>query len=451
MNTPTAAPAITTDTVNANVSGLEQQLKQAKQAFYQMAKLTTCQKNDALTIMAQLIEANKDKWLAANQQDLTENTTGLDAALQQRLKLDAGKIQQLVQGVEQVVSLADPCGKLLEKTLLDDGLILEKKSVPLGLIGIIFEARPDVMPQILSLILKSGNAVVFKGGAETKHTNQAFMNYVVKPLSQACPYLPEGWATLLESRAEVQAMLAYHQYVDLVIPRGSNQLVQHIMSNTRIPVLGHADGVCHQFVHHTANIPQAIDIAIDSKIQYPAACNALETLLVEQRISPAFLTAFAPQAQAAGITLKACENALPYLPNALPATPEDWVTEYGDTTLAVKVVESLEAAVSHINTYGSHHTDGIICNDDFAQALFLSMVDSASVFANCSTRFADGFRYGLGAEIGISTARTHARGPVGLEGLVSYKYQLIGSGQVVKDYVGTHPKSHFKHQSIITH
>jgi glutamate-5-semialdehyde dehydrogenase len=428
---------------------LASQLKEAKQAFYQMAKLTTCQKNDALAMMAQLIEQNKHHWLEANAKDLQENATGVDTALLQRLKLDEGKIVELVKGIQQVITLEDPCGKLLGKTELDEGLVLEKKSVPLGLIGIIFEARPDVMPQILSLILKSGNAVVFKGGSETKHSNQAFMDFVVNPLTQACDYLPAQWATLLESREAVHAMLQYHQYVDLVIPRGSNQLVQHIMANTRIPVLGHADGVCHLYVHPSANIAEAINIAIDAKIQYPAACNALETLLVDAAIAPAFFSVFAPIALAEGITLKACPRALVYLPEAHPATQEDWVTEYGDCTLAVKIVDGLEAAVAHINTFGSHHTDGILCNDAFVQALFLAMVDSASVFANCSTRFADGFRYGLGAEIGISTARTHARGPVGLEGLVSYKYQLVGSGQVVKDYVGAFPKSHFTHQIVV--
>ena len=437
---------MTTACQSTNHPQVAVQLEQGKQAFYQMAKLTTCQKNDALALMAQLIEQNKHHWLEANAQDLQENQTGMDASLLQRLKLDQGKIVQLVQGIEQVMNLEDPCGKLLGKTELDAGLMLEKKSVPLGLIGIIFEARPDVMPQILSLILKSGNAVVFKGGTETRRSNQAFMAYVVKPLTEACEYLPQGWATLLESREAVQTMLQYHQYVDLVIPRGSNQLVQHIMANTRIPVLGHADGVCHLYVHPSAAIQDAVNIVMDSKIQYPAACNALETLLVDEAIAPAFFSVFAPVAKAEGITLKACPRSLPYLPNAQPAVDADWETEYGDLTLAVKVVENLETAVTHINRYGSHHTDGILCNDAFVQALFLAMVDSASVFANCSTRFADGFRFGLGAEIGISTARTHARGPVGLEGLVSYKYQLVGSGQVVKDYVGANPKSHFTHK-----
>ena len=440
---------MTTSCQSSTHTQLASQLKQAKQAFYQMAKLTTCQKNDALALMAQLIDQNKHRWLEANLTDLQTNQTGIDASLLQRLKLDEGKIVQLVQGIDQVISLEDPCGKLLGKTELDAGLVLEKKSVPLGLIGIIFEARPDVVPQILSLILKSGNAVVFKGGTETKQSNQAFMDYVVKPLTQACDYLPQSWVTLLESREEVQAMLQYHQYVDLVIPRGSNQLVQHIMANTRIPVLGHADGVCHLYVHPSASMAEAVNIAIDSKIQYPAACNALETLLVDKAIAPAFFSVFAPVAKAEGITLKACPHAMAYLPEAAPATEADWTTEYGDLTLAVKIADSLEDAVTHINTFGSHHTDGILCNDAFVQALFLAMVDSASVFANCSTRFADGFRFGLGAEIGISTARTHARGPVGLEGLVSYKYQLVGCGQVVKDYVGTSPKSHFTHKIMV--
>lgn len=427
---------------------LEAQLAAGKRAFGLMSRLTTDQKNEALEQLACRIEAEQAALLAANALDLAENKDTLDAALYQRLKLDEGKLQQLVQGIRQLKQLADPCGQLLARTELDEGLVLEKRHVPLGLIGIIFESRPDVPAQVLSLILKSGNAVVFKGGKEAKHSNQAFMERVVAPLTQQLDYLPEGWATMIESREEVQAMLAYSQYVDLVIPRGSNALVQQIMASTSIPVLGHADGICHQYVHPSADMAKALEVVIDSKIQYPSACNALETLLVDAAIADAFLPLLAPRCEAEGITLHACPQSLPLLPKASPATESDWRTEYGNLTLAVKVVDNLEAAIEHINAYGSHHTDGILAEEGFAQALFLAAVDSASVFANASTRFADGFRYGLGAEIGISTARTHARGPVGLEGLVSYKYTLVGGGNVVRDYVGTEPARQFTHRVL---
>jgi glutamate-5-semialdehyde dehydrogenase len=440
LNTPTpeTAPEAT----------LEATLAQAKQAFYAMAQLGNDQKTEALEALAEQITTATPLLLAANAKDLAENEGHLDEALYQRLKLDEGKLAQVVAGIRQVAQLPNPCGQLLSRMALDEGLVLEKKTVPLGLIAIIFESRPDVMPQILALILKSGNAVVFKGGSEAKHSNQAFMQHVLAPVQAQLGTLPTGWATLLEDRAQVQAMLAFPQYVDLVIPRGSNELVQHIMAHTRIPVLGHADGVCHLYVHPSANLAQAVAVIEDSKTQYPAACNALETLLVDAAVPAEFWPQLAAMAQRAGIGLRACPHSLSLLPQAQPATEADWTTEYGNLTLAVKVVANQAEAMAHINRYGSHHTDGILAEEAFAQELFLSAVDSASVFANASTRFADGFRFGLGAEIGISTARTHARGPVGLEGLVSTKFYLRGHGQVVSDYSGLHPAKQFTHQVL---
>ncbi|XVJ52049.1 MAG: glutamate-5-semialdehyde dehydrogenase [Vampirovibrio sp.] len=425
---------------------IETQLKAGKQAFQVMSCLSSTQKNDALDTLATLIETAKEALLEANAQDLIQNKGDLDDALYQRLKWDEGKLAQVVQGIRQLKTLEDPAGKILAVTELDEGLILTKRSVPLGLIGIVFESRPDVMPQILSLILKSGNAVVFKGGREAIASNRAFMTHVVDPLTQACDFLPAQWVTLLESREDVHAMLQFPQYVDLVIPRGSNALVQHIMEQTRIPVLGHADGVCHQYVHASAHLDRAVDVIIDSKVQYPSACNALETLLVEASIAQDFFTLFTPRAQEEGISCHACPRAMPFIPNALVAQESDWHTEYGTRHLSIKMVDELEEAIQHINTYSSHHTDGILAEDPLAQTRFLSAVDSASVFVNASTRFADGFRYGFGAEIGISTARTHARGPVGLEGLVSYKFQLEGQHHVVKDYVGVTPHRSFTHR-----
>lgn len=422
-------------------------LQQAKEAFQAMACLTTAQKNEALETLARLIDDNPTMLLEANQKDLAANEGQLAPALFQRLKLDEGKLTQLVQGLRDVTRLADPTGQVTLRTELDSGLILERRTVPLGLIGIIFESRPDVMPQIMALILKSGNAVVFKGGREAQHSNAAFMA-LADQLAHQCPFLPPAWVTLLESREDVQAMLAYPQFVDLVIPRGSNALVQHIMANTRIPVLGHADGVCHLYVHPSANLDEALPVIIDSKTQYPSACNALETLLVDAAVAEAFLPRLWEAAQQASITLKVDDRCLPWLPGAELATEEDWRTEYGNLTLAIKLVDSLPEAVAHINRYGSHHTDGILAQDAEAIARFVQQVDSASVFANASTRFADGFRYGFGAEIGISTARTHARGPVGLEGLVSTKYVLTGQHHQVAQYVGATPQRHFTHRPL---
>jgi glutamate-5-semialdehyde dehydrogenase len=428
---------------SATVS-VEALLKAAREASYQMAQLPSEKKDAILERFAQLLEENTDWLLAENKRDLESQEGQIAPAMYQRLKLDAAKIRQLAQGMRDIVRLPDPIGRTLDRTLLDDGLELEKRSVPLGVIGIIFESRPDVIPQILSLILKSGNAVVLKGGREALHSNRAFMELVSK-LSQAFPELPPAWAQLLDSREAVHEMLKYPQYVDLVIPRGSNQLVQSIMEATRIPVLGHADGVCHLYVHRSADPETAVPIVIDAKAQYPAACNALETLLVDEAIAANFLTALQVHTRQTGITLKGCERTRQLLGDIPAADEADWRTEYGDLTLAVKLVDSPEEAIAHINHYGSHHTDGILAEDRAVQEQFLNGVDSASVFVNASTRFADGFRYGFGAEIGISTARTHARGPVGLDGLVTYKYRLMGSGQKVADYVGEHARP-FKHE-----
>lgn len=415
-------------------------LRQSKDSFYAMATLSSEQKNAALNVFARLLEEQADALLAANRKDLQEaESVGISPVLYQRLKLDADKLSQLAQGVRDVMRLPDPVGRVLTRTCLDDGLILEKQTVPLGVIGIIFESRPDVLPQILSLILKSGNAVVFKGGSEARHSIAAFME-VVAQLNRECPALPPHWATMLDTRKAIRGILNYPQYVDLVIPRGSNQLVQSVMEATRIPVLGHADGVCHLYAHADADVEKSVTVAIDAKTQYPAACNALETLLLHEAIAPAFLNAFATASQKAGLLLRGCDKTRALLPNIPLATEVDWITEYGDLTLSVKIVSSLDEAIGHINRYGSHHTDAILAKDGNDIETFLNAVDSACVFSNASTRFADGFRFGLGAEIGISTAKTHARGPVGLEGLVIYKYKLRGDGQVVADYVGNGKK-----------
>jgi glutamate-5-semialdehyde dehydrogenase len=425
---------------------IERVLQESRNASFTLATLSSEQKNQALLTLADLVEQQADALLTANAQDLQEQKDLLAPSLYQRLKLDAAKLAQLSQGIRDVARLDDPAGRILQRTLLDDGLELVRETVPLGVIGVIFESRPDVFPQIIALTLKSGNAVVLKGGKEAHHSNKAFYE-LAQSLCQQCPWIPDGWVSLLSSREDVKEMLNYPQYVDLVIPRGSNELVQSIMASTHIPVMGHADGVCHAYVHASADLAQAVAIALDAKTQYPAACNALETLLVDAAVADAFLPLFGNAAGSAGVSLRGCPEVCRVLPNVAPATDADWRTEYGNLTLSIKVVPSLEAAMAHINHFGSHHTDAILAQDPQALEQFLNTVDSACVFANASTRFADGFRFGFGAEVGISTAKTHARGPVGLDGLVIYKYKLRGAGHTVQPYVGNNPKP-FLHQSL---
>jgi glutamate-5-semialdehyde dehydrogenase len=278
--------------------------------------------------------------------------------------------------------------------------------------------------------------VVLKGGRETGNSNRAFMKIVAEVGEKLDGLLPEGWAQLVDTREAFHELLKYPEYVDLVIPRGSNELVRQIQQSTQIPVLGHADGICHVYIHGEADIEKAVRVAIDSKTQYPAVCNAAETLLVDRKIARVFLPAFQRSARPKEVEIIGCEETHQILPDSRLATEEDWKTEYLDNRLAIRVVDGLDAAVDHINTYGSHHTDTIVTEDETAREAFIERVDSASVMANASTRFADGYRYGLGADVGISTLKTHARGPVGLEGLTIYKYVLRGEGQVVADFVG---------------
>ena len=398
----------------------------------------------ALWRFAELLEHRRADLLAANRRDLDEQRGQIDAALFQRLQLDDSKIDALAGGVRSLAESPDPVGRVQQRTRLDTGLELERCAVPIGVIGVVFESRPDVIPQILSLVLRSGNVAILKGGREALHSNRAFMQ-LVDTLNGEFAALPARWATLLESREQIRAILDYPEYVDLVIPRGSNELVRSIQDSTRIPVLGHAEGICHAFVHASAAIEQAVAIAIDSKAQYPSACNALETLLVDRACVARFLPPFAGAADAAGIVLRGCEATRALLPQIAAASERDWRTEYGDLTLAIRVVDGIEAAIEHINRYGSGHTDAILTTDEQAGEQFLDRVDSASVFVNASTRFADGYRFGLGAEVGISTNKTHARGPVGVEGLMIYKYRLRGQGQIVADYSGHNARA-FRHE-----
>jgi len=417
----------------------------AKSASIQLAAVKTDVKNKALAEIAEALRENSAEIVSANEQDLTDaQKSNLSAPLLKRLKFDEQKIADVCAGIESLIKIDDPVGRTIRSTELDGGLELYKVSCPIGVIGVIFESRPDALVQISTLCLKSGNAVLLKGGSEAQHSNKILADVVSRASEKAG--IPKGWLGLMETRADVAEILKMDQYIDLLVPRGSNEFVRHIMDNTNIPVLGHAEGICHVYVDAGADVDMAIRIAVDSKCQYVAACNSVETMLVHYGIAEEFL----PQVKAAleekGVELRGCEKTAAII-EVKAVTEEDWSTEYLDYILSIKVVGSPPEAIEHINRYGSGHTDAIITNDSGAAEEFMDLVDSANVFWNCSTRFSDGYRYGLGAEVGISTNKIHARGPVGMEGLLIYKWKLLGSGQVVADYSGSGGKR-FTHKKL---
>jgi glutamate-5-semialdehyde dehydrogenase len=343
--------------------------------------------------------------------------------------------------------LADPINRQLAVTELDDGLTLYKESCPIGVIGIVFEARPEIVPQIAALALKSGNAVILKGGSEAVNSNQALVSIWSDALSHFFD-IPADAINLLYTRADVEEMLSLEDEIDLIIPRGSREFVRHVAERSSIPVLGHGEGNCHVYVDSMADVQKALNIAFDSKVQYPAACNAMETLLVHEKIADAFLTEMISRFQAAGVEVRGCPQTVKLAQGrgVIPANEDDWAREYSDLIVAIKVVNGTNEAIEHINRYGSGHTEAIVTEDADGASYFMKLVDAAGVYHNVSTRFADGFRYGFGAELGISTGKLHARGPVGLEGLTTYKYKLIGDGQTVASYVSG--ERTFRHRRI---
>ena len=399
------------------------------------------QRADALQAMADALAEGADTIVAANLDDLERSAAeGLAPALMSRLKLDAAKLAGAIDGVRKLATLPDPLGRRQLHRELDQGLVLERITVPLGVVGVIFEARPDAVVQIASLAIRSGNGAMLKGGSEARCTNEAVMEALKLGLDRSA--VSADALTLLTTRQESLALLRLDGLVDLIIPRGSNELVRFIQDNTRIPVLGHADGICHLYVDAAAEVEQAVRIAIDSKTQYPAACNAIETLLVHESIAPAFLASAVPAFQSAGVSLRGDERSRE-LGVSDAASDEDWRTEYLDLILSVRVVSSMDAALDHIRRHGSRHTEAIATADERAAERFLAAVDSAGVYHNCSTRFADGFRYGFGAEVGISTQTLPPRGPVGLDGLVTYRYRLRGDGHIAADFAdGTRRFTH---------
>jgi len=429
--------------INLPLSAIAQQTQQAAR---QLAQLPSDTKNTIIESVAQSLEANTEEITTANQKDLDAALAdNLAKPLYSRLKLDPIKLKGAIQGVRSVANLPDPTGEITLHRELDNGLTLKRIGVPLGVLGIIFESRPDAVMQISTLAIKSGNGVILKGGREAIRSCTALVNAIRQGIANAGAN--PNIVQLLTTREETNALLALDKYVDLIIPRGSNQFVQYVQANTRIPVLGHADGICHLYVDSTADIQQTTAIAVDAKVGYPSACNAIETLLVHQDIAEKALPALAKALQAEGVELRGDAQSQKIVNSIKAATEEDWSTEYSDLILAVRIVESTEAAIDHINTYGSRHTEAISTTNQTTADTFMANVDAAGVYHNCSTRFADGFRYGFGAEVGISTQKMPPRGPVGLEGLVTYKYQLVGDGHIVATYSGENAKA-FTHRDI---
>lgn len=425
-------------------------VKNAKDSTYKLQSLSTDIKNKALLKIADKLEQNKNIIFEANKKDLEYAKKLLDEnkislSMFNRLKLDENKMIDIISGIKDVVKLEDPINKVLLETELDDNLLLKKISCPIGLIAVIFEARPDVISQISSLCIKSSNAVILKGGAEGENTNKAIFNIINETL-ESIEDFPKNSVNLVFTRDDIKELLSMDKYVDLIIPRGGNSLVQYIKSNTNIPVLGHADGICHLYIDESANQEKALKICLDSKSQYPSACNAVETILINKNIANEYLPKLYNLFKENNIKMNGCEEVIKILNQSDIGEVKEWHLEYGDKEASLKIVENTEEAYNHINKYGSHHTDSIVSENKDNIEKFMTYVDSANVYANTSTRFSDGFRYGFGAEVGISTNKTHARGPVGLEGLTIYKYKLFGNYQIVDDYVSH--RSSFKHKRI---
>ncbi|WP_307972802.1 glutamate-5-semialdehyde dehydrogenase [uncultured Dialister sp.] len=422
---------------------IREETKQMKLASPLLAATAMEKRNEALACIREALNAHKEEIFEANRKDLAlARENHVAPAVVKRLTFNEAKLSDVTAELTSLISLPDPIGKVTLDRELDEGLRLTRVTCPIGVIGVIFEARPDALVQISSLCLKSGNCAILKGGKETTYTNRILFSLIHEAAVKAG--LPEKCLLQAEQHNEIDELLECHDSVDLLIPRGSNAFVQYIMNHTSIPVLGHADGVCHMYVDKDYDIKKAIPLIIDGKTQYTAACNAVETVLVHRDIAADFLPKLADALREAGVTIRGSEEVSRLIPVGIIPEGESWHREYLDLILAIKLVSDVDEAISHINTYGSHHTDCIITENEETARRFMTLVDSAGVYQNASTRFADGFRYGFGAEVGISTSKIHARGPVGLEGLVSYKYKLLGHGQIVGDYASGKKKFHFR-------
>ena len=400
-------------------------------------------RNTCLKNIIENLKKDKEYILAENKRDI-ENARleNISSSILSRLLFNEHKMDTVIAGINDLIKMPDPIGKITLKRELDEGLVLTRTTTPIGVIGVIFEARPDALVQIASLCIKSGNAAILKGGSEALFTNRALFESIKRALKDS--NLPEHALVQLEARSDVSELLSCYEYVDLLIPRGSNSFVKYIMDNTSIPVMGHADGICHTYVDEDFDLDKSIRILVDAKTQYPSACNTTETILVHKNAVDKLFPRLNKAFNDARIKVFAHKNIIDKFDNAVPATDNSFHTEYLEKTVNVKTVDDIDEAINHINTYGSHHTDAILTNIDSNADYFMNRVDSANVYKNCSTRFADGFRYGFGAEVGISTGKLHARGPVGLEGLCTYKYKLYGNGDIVADYADGKKEFHFK-------
>jgi len=424
--------------------GIKEQAAEVKKAQVFLGAISLEIRNKSLEAISRIMNTRKEEIIEANKKDLRKaEEEKLSAPLLKRLKFDEGKIEEVCSGIDSLIGLSDPVGRTVLARELDKDLELFQVSCPIGVIGMIFESRPDALVQIATLCLKSGNGVILKGGSEASNTNRILTELIAEATESAG--IPSGWIQLAETRQDVSEMLDMEDSIDLLIPRGSNSFVKYIMKNTSIPVMGHADGICHLFVDNSADISMAVELTDDSKTQYVAVCNALETLLVDKSAAAEFLPLMKERMESKNVELRGCEITRKYI-DVKPAVEDDWSTEYLDYILSVKVVDSLDSAIEHINKFGSGHTDVFVGSDTEKAEKFMNLVDSADVFWNCSTRFSDGFRYGLGAEVGVSTNKIHARGPVGLEGLVIYKWRLRGNGHKVADY--SSGRNRFTHKII---
>ena len=400
-------------------------------------------RNTCLKNIIENLKKDKEHILAQNKRDIENaENENISSSILSRLLFDEHKMDTVIAGINDLIKMPDPIGKITLKRELDEGLVLTRTTTPIGVIGVIFEARPDALVQIASLCIKSGNAAILKGGSEALLTNRALFESIKRAIKDS--NLPEHALVQLEARSDVSELLSCYEYVDLLIPRGSNSFVKYIMDNTNIPVMGHADGICHTYVDEDFDLDKSIRILVDAKTQYPSACNTTETILVHKNAVDKLFPRLNKAFNDARIKVFAHENIIDKFDNAVPATDNSFHTEYLEKTVNVKTVDDIDEAINHINTYGSHHTDAILTNIDSNADYFMNRVDSANVYKNCSTRFADGFRYGFGAEVGISTGKLHARGPVGLEGLCTYKYKLYGNGDIVADYADGKKEFHFK-------
>jgi len=426
---------------------IDEQITGARRAALRLANTDEATRNEALESIAEAVRANESAILSANADDVKAAETLLERGeytetLVDRLRLDETKVASIAGMVESVGELADPLGATRSARELDEGLELYTVSVPIGVVAAVFESRPDALVQIAALALKSGNAVILKGGSEATESNRVLF----ETIREATETLPDGWIQLIEAHEAVDRVLERDDAVDLVMPRGSSEFVSYVQDATQIPVLGHTEGVCHVYVDDDADLGEAADIAFDAKVQYPAVCNAVETLLVAESVAEALLPTLVERYEAAGVEIRGDERTREIV-DVGAATDDDWSTEYGDLELSIAVVDGVYAAIDHVNTYGSKHTESIVTENTETARAFMTGVDAASVFHNASTRFADGHRYGLGAEVGISTGKIHARGPVGLDGLTTYKYYLEGDGHLVATYAGEDPKP-FTHREM---